>query len=218
MVGTDILSPEKLTKDGNPAVVVQTESWYNTYGTQFFAVDQVNGTIYAIKDNGQWELTKEKATIDANTHNIIMSTTPIAGSKMTSQGVSIDVTPGNRIEQSLPLAESTRTPGHQDQNLKRLESLVSRKAWQVEREQIANTLMHELFEEDMQEEQSSIIQELQAAEEARQRALKDAEILKEQLLLIEAQQKAEQEKEDQILKEQEEARQKLLQEEEAKLS
>ena len=78
--------------------------------------------------------------------------------------------------------------------------------------------MHELFEEDMQEEHSSIIQELQTAEEARQRALKDAETLKEQLLLIEAQQKAEQEKEDQILKEQEEARQKLLQEEEAKLA
>ena len=49
--------------------------------------------------------------------------------------------------------------------------------------------MHGLFEEDMQEEQSSIIQELQATEEVRQRTLKDAEILKEQLLLIEAQQK-----------------------------
>ena len=73
--------------DGNPAVVVQTESWYNTYGTQFFAVYQVNGNIYAIKDNGQWELTKEKATIDANSHNMAMSTTPIAGSKMASQGV-----------------------------------------------------------------------------------------------------------------------------------
>ena len=70
--------------------------------------------------------------------------------------------------------------------------------------------MHELFEEDMQEEQNSIIQELQAAEEARQRALKDVETLKEQLLLIEAQQEVEQEKEEQILKEQEVARQKLL--------
>ena len=37
--------------------------------------------------------------------------------------------------------------------------------------------MHKLFEEDMQEEQSSIIQELQAAEEARQKALKDADTL-----------------------------------------
>ena len=52
-VSTGILTPARLTKDGNPAVVVQTESWYDTYGTQFFAVDQVNGTIYAIKDNGQ---------------------------------------------------------------------------------------------------------------------------------------------------------------------
>ena len=47
MLGTGILTPKRLTKDGNPAVVVQTESWYDTYGTQFFAVDQVNGTIYA---------------------------------------------------------------------------------------------------------------------------------------------------------------------------
>ena len=48
------------------AVVVQTESWYDTYGTQFFAVDRVNGTIYAIKNDGQWKPTKEKATIDMN--------------------------------------------------------------------------------------------------------------------------------------------------------
>ena len=99
-IATGILPPEKLTKDGNPAVVVQTESWCNTYGTQFFAVDQVNGIIYAKQDDGQWERIKEKATIDANTHN--MSTTPIAGSKITSQGIGIDTTPGNRIEQKLP--------------------------------------------------------------------------------------------------------------------
>ena len=51
-----------------------------------------------------------------------MSTTPIAGSEMASQGIGIDITPGNRIKQSLPLAESTRTPGHQGQNPKRFES------------------------------------------------------------------------------------------------
>ena len=38
-MGIDILTPDKLTNDGNPAVIVQTESWYDTYGTQFFAVD-----------------------------------------------------------------------------------------------------------------------------------------------------------------------------------
>ena len=53
VLGTGILTPERLTKDGNPAVVVQTESWYGTYGTQFFAVDQINGNIYAIKGDGQ---------------------------------------------------------------------------------------------------------------------------------------------------------------------
>ena len=52
MLGTGILTPKRLTKDGNPAVVVQTDSWYDTYGTQFFAVDPVNGTKYAIKDDG----------------------------------------------------------------------------------------------------------------------------------------------------------------------
>ena len=82
MLGTSILIPKRLTKDGNPAAVVQTDSWYSTYGTQLFAVDQVNGTIYVIKDDGQLELTKERATIDTVTHHIVMSTTPIAGSKM----------------------------------------------------------------------------------------------------------------------------------------
>ena len=41
---------------------------------------------YAIKDDGQWELTKEKATIDADTHHIVISTTQIAGNKMVDQG------------------------------------------------------------------------------------------------------------------------------------
>ena len=90
-----------------------------TYGTQFCAVDQVNGTIYAIKDDGQWELTKEKATIDTDTHQIVMSTTPIAGNKMVNPGVSLGETPVSKTEQSLPLAESTRTPGHQIQDSKR---------------------------------------------------------------------------------------------------
>ena len=78
--------------------------------------------------------------------------------------------------------------------------------------------MHKLLKEAMQEEQDSIIQELQEAGEARQKALQDAETLRKQQLLVEAQQKAEQEAAEKLLKEQEEARQKLLQEEEAKLA
>ena len=50
LVRTDILTPTKLTKDGNPAVIVKTDSWYDAYKTQYFAVDKVNGTIYAIKE------------------------------------------------------------------------------------------------------------------------------------------------------------------------
>ena len=103
--GKGILTPEKFTKDGNPAIVVQTESWYNAYGTQYFVVDQVNETIYAIKNDGQWELTKEKATIDEDTHHILMSTTPLAGNKISSQGLSTDITPKSKIGQHLPLAE-----------------------------------------------------------------------------------------------------------------
>ena len=64
---------------------MQTDSWYDQYKTQFFAVDQVNGTIYAIKEDGQWEPTDEVATIDAETHHILMSTTPLAGNKMDRQ-------------------------------------------------------------------------------------------------------------------------------------
>ena len=114
-------------------VVIQNNNWFSTYGTQFFAVDQVNGIIYAIKDDGQWELTKEKATIDTDTHHIVMSTTPIAGDKMDDQGISLGETPVSKTEQSLPLAESTRTPGHQIQDCKRLELLDSIRARQREK-------------------------------------------------------------------------------------
>ena len=48
---------------------------------------------------------------------------------------------------------------------------------QREKEQIANALMHELFEEYMQEEED-FITELQLAEEAKQKALDEAEELK----------------------------------------
>ena len=199
MSGTGILTPKTLTKDGNPAILIQNDSWFSAYGTQFFAVDQVNGTIYAIKDDGHWELTKEKATIDTDTHHIVMSTTPIAESKMVNPGVSLGESPVSKTEQSLPLAESTRTPGHQIQDSKKLELLDSIRARQREKEQIANALMHELFEEYMQEEED-FITELQIAEEAKQKGLDEAEELKKQQLLVEAQQKAEQEKEEKRLK------------------
>ena len=61
----------------------------------------------AIKADGQWELTKEKATIDTDTHQIVMSTTPIAGNKMVNPDVSLGETPVSKTEQSLPLAVST---------------------------------------------------------------------------------------------------------------
>ena len=67
--------------------------------------------------------------------------------------VCLGETPVSKTEQSLPLAESTRTPGHQRQDSKRLKLLDSVRAWQIEKEQIANALMHELFEDYMQEEQ-----------------------------------------------------------------
>ena len=217
MSGTDILTPKRLTKDGNPAMVIQNDNWLSTYGTQFFAVDQINGTIYAIGNDGQWELTREKATIDTNTCQIKVSTTPIAGNQMVNPGISLGETPVNKTEQSLPLAESTRTPSHQIQDSRRFELLDSIRARQREKEQIANALMHELFEDYMQEEED-FITELQMAEEAKQKALVEAEELRKQQLIVEAQQKAEQEKEKKRLKEQEEARKRLLLEEEARLA
>ena len=103
--------------------MVQTESWYQTYGTQYFAVYQVYGAIYAINKNGEWELTKDKATIDPNTHHILMSATPLAGSEINKQELSIDITPEGKMGQHLPIAESTRTPGLQGQSLKDSETL-----------------------------------------------------------------------------------------------
>ena len=136
---------------------------------------------------------------------------------MVNPGISLGETPVGKTEQSLPLAESTRTPSHQMRDSRRFELLESIKARQREKEQIANTLMHELFEDYMQEEED-FITELQMAEEAKQKALDEAEELKKQQLFVEAQQKAEREIEKERLKEQEEARKRLLQEEEARLA
>ena len=131
----------------------------------FLAVDKVNGTIYAIKEDGQWEPTEEIATIDAETHHILMSTTPLAGNKMGRQSLSTGVTPGNKTEDSLPLAESTRTPGHQRvyPQDKDLTASAQRKRTI---DNLSGQIMRDLIDEGMQEEQDFIIQELKAAEEA----------------------------------------------------
>ena len=170
-----------------------------------------------LENDGQWELIKEKATIDTNTCQIKVSTTPIAGNQMVNPGISLGEAPVNKTEQSLPLAESTRTPSHQMQDSRRFELLDSIRARQREKEQIANALMHGLFEDYMLEEED-FITELQMAEEAKQKVLVEAEELRKQQLIVEAQQKAEQEKEKKRLKEQEEARKRLLLEEEARLA
>ena len=214
LVRADILTPTKLTKDGNPAVIVKTDSWYDAYKTQFFAVDKVNGTIYAIKEDGQWEPTEEIATIDAETHHILMSTTPLAGNKMGRQSLSTGVTPGNKTEDSLPLAESTRTPGHQ-RIYPRDKDLTASAQRKRTTDNLSWQIMRELIDEAMQEEQDFIIQELKAAEEAEQKALQEAQALKEQQfqlkLQLEAEQKAKQE--EARLQVEHEQRQKLIEEE-----
>ena len=216
MVEADKPTPSKLTKDGNPAVVVKTDSWYDTYKTQFFAVDKVNGTIYAIKEDGQWEPTEEIATIDAKTHHIFMSTTPLAGNKMGRESLSTGVTPGNKSEDSLPLAESTRTPGHQG-TYPRARELTASAQRKRTKDNLSWQIMRDLIDEAMQEEQDFIIQELKAAEEA----LQEAQALKEQQLQLklqlEAEQQSKQEEEARLQLEQEQ-RQKLLEEEEKKLA
>ena len=187
--------------------------------TQFFAVDQVNGTIYAIKEDGQWEPTNEVATIDAETHHILMSTTPLAGNKMGRQSLSTGVTPGTKTEDSLPLAESTRTPGHQRiyPRDKDLTTSVQRKRTT---DNLSGQILRDVIDEAMQE-QDFIIQELKAAEEAEQKPLQEAQALKEQQvqlkLQLEAEQKAKQEEEARLQIEHEQ-RQKLLEEEEKKLA
>ena len=88
---------------------------------------------------------------------------------MIDQGISLGETPVSKTEQSLPLAESTRTPGHHIQDSRRSELLDSIRVRQKEKEQIASALMHELFEDYMQEEED-FITELQMAQEAKQKS------------------------------------------------
>ena len=170
LVRADILTPTKQTKDGNPAVIVKTDSWYDGYKTQYFAVDKVKGKIYAIREDRQWELTEEIATIDAETHHILMSTTPLAGNKMGRQSLSTGITPGNKTEDSLPSAESTRTPGHQ-RIYPRDKDLTASAQRKRTTDNLSGQIMRDLIDEAMQEEQDFIIQELKAAEEAEQKAL-----------------------------------------------
>ena len=188
--------------------------------TQFFAVDKVNGTIYAIKEDGQWEPIEEIATIDAETHHILMSTTPLAGNKMGRQSLSTGVTPGNKTEDSLPLAESTRVPGHQ-RIYPRDKDLTASDQRKRTTDNLGGQIMRDLIDETMQEEQDFIIQELKAAEEAEQKALQEAQALKKQQfqlkLQLEAEQKAKQEEEARLQLEHEQ-RQKLLEEEEKNLA
>ena len=177
LVKADILTPMKLTKDGNPAVIVKTDSWYGAYKTQYFAVDKVKGTIYAIKEDGQWELTEGIATIDAETHHTLMSTTPLAGNKMGRQSLSTEVTPGNKTEDSVPLAESTRTPGHQ-RIYPRDKDLIASAQRKRTTDNLSGQIMRDLIDEAMQEEQDFIIQELKAAEEAEAKSFTRSSSLK----------------------------------------
>ena len=94
-----------------------------------------------------------------------MSTTPLAGNKMGRQSLSTGVTPGNKSEDSLPLAESTRTPGHQGA-YPRDKDLTTTAQRKRTRDNLSGQIMRELIDEAMQEEQDFIIQELKAAEEA----------------------------------------------------
>ena len=121
------------------------------------------------------------ATIDAETHHILMSTTPLAGNKMGRQSFSSGVTPGNKSEASLPLAESTMTPGHQ-RAYPRDKDLTASAQRKRTTDNLSWQIMKELIDEAMQEEQDFIIQELKAAEEAEQKALQEAQALQEQQL------------------------------------
>ena len=197
----------------------KTDSWYDAYKTQFFAVDKVNGTIYAIKEDGQWEPTEEIATIDAETHHILMSTTPLAGNKMGRQSLSTGVTRGNKSEDSLPLAESTRTPGHQ-RTYPRDKDLTASAQRKRTTDNLSWQIMRELIDEAMQEEQDFIIQELKAAEKAEQKTLQEAQALQEQQFQLKLQLEAEQKfkQEEARLQLEHEQRQKFLEEEEKKLA
>ena len=149
-----------------------------------------------------------------------MSTTPLAGNKMGRQSLSTGVTPGNKMEDSLPLAESTRTPEHH-RIYPRDKDLTASAQRKRTIDNLSGQIMRDLLDEAMQEEQDFIIQELKVAEEAEQKALQEAQALKEQQFLLklqlEVEQKAKQEEEARLQLEHEQ-RQKLLEEEGKKLA
>ena len=138
---------------------------------------------------------------------------------MGRQSLSTGVTPGNKSEDSLPLAESTRTPGHQGA-YPRDKDLTTTAQRKRTRDNLSWQIMRELIDEAMQEEQDFIIQELKAAEEAEQKALQEAQALQEQQLQLKVQLEAEQKlkQEEARLQLEQEQRQKLLEEEEKKLA
>ena len=68
--------------------------------------------------------------------------------------MSTGITPGNKTEDSLPLAESTRTPGHQGTQ-PRERNLTTSAQVQKTKDNLSWQLMKELIDEAMQEEQES---------------------------------------------------------------
>ena len=93
---------------------------------------------------------------------------------MGRQSLSTEITLGNKTEESLPLAESTRTPGHQ-RIYPRDKDLTASTQRKRTIDNLSGQLMRDLIDEAMQEEQDFIIQELKAAKEAEQKALQEAQ-------------------------------------------
>ena len=95
---------EDLTPEGNPVAIVEQNNLSLLYSTYSYAVDRVNGKMYAITVGG-WHLIPEKVSLTP-----FSSVTLEAGCKISlAQFCDSAVKVGDVVDMS-PAAESTRAP------------------------------------------------------------------------------------------------------------
>ena len=193
---------------GNPAVIVQTKSWLSKYNTENFGVDLVTGDIYAI-NNGTWDKIPEMAKIDKEQHNIVMSTTPVAGAPLGRQSLSSSTLPTTPDTIQPPRATSTGPIPYPYRLTKSAER-------RRDKERHVSFFNRELMNEVLREESLGTIEELRKAEKAREQAEKEAQVEKERKRLEEAKRESDKELE-RLRHEQELQRQMALEEERRKL-
>ena len=171
---------DQKSDDNNPAVLVQIDDWSQKYNTDQFAVDKINGQIYAVLNGNLWFKIPERGQIFAETQKRTLSSTPIMSGgtqSIATYGERPVMTPSLTTGISPPVAESTRKPLASE--TKETSDLMSSFAAQTVDQSFSASL----------EESLKIQQEIAEAEKLRQTVIQEREELEVQKRFILEQQR-----------------------------